>query len=341
VNATFIRQYRESKKVLENVNEPIKVGKRVNLTSENTNALERLKSELGNVESQLEEFEIVDQVNESQDQKPKEETLDSLFTSESGNRNIEFYDILYKRYAKEIKQGIEDNFTETLEDGTKEILSNDKRMEEFVDIIEQVDGVPYTKSEIGKLIIDGKILQSIIDGVPTITFNKTLESKFEIGGQKVYDTNSGKLFGIMLIENNDSDEDFTNLEYDKMNKKHEFVHVANQFLIPKLNIYEQNPIKKEILESFIDEFLAYGTNMHLARQLFSAEEICESMLYCDFDGSTGEGKKNLEIAGEWKKAIDKSIIDSSGLYRNKIKAYLIKHAKNFDTQISKPQFLTN
>jgi hypothetical protein len=66
INATFIRQYRESKKTLESVNEPIQAGKRINLTSENTKALERLKVDLGNVESQLAEFEIVDQVNATQ-----------------------------------------------------------------------------------------------------------------------------------------------------------------------------------------------------------------------------------------------------------------------------------
>jgi hypothetical protein len=76
-----------------------------------------------------------------------------------------------------------------------------------------------------------------------------------------------------------------------MAKKHEFVHVVNQFLLPKLNISEQDPIKKEMLEGFIDEFLAYGTNLLMVEHLFSAEEICESMLYCDFDESTSEGKK--------------------------------------------------
>jgi hypothetical protein len=164
INATFIRQYRESKEALENVNEPIKEGKRINLSSENTSALEKLKVELGNVEAQLAEFEISDKLTKNQEQSPKEETLDNLFSSESGNRNIEFYDILYKRYAKEIKQGIEDNFTVINPDGSKIVLTEKERMDSFLTKVAQNPDIPYTVDELNKLISENKVIVDFVEG---------------------------------------------------------------------------------------------------------------------------------------------------------------------------------
>jgi hypothetical protein len=133
-NPTFIKLYRELLLSLQSMDESTPKGKEVSIEFKTIPALEKLKVELENVESQLAEFEIVDQANETQEQKPKVETLDSLFTTESGNRNIEFYDILYKRYAKEIKQGIEDNFTERNNDGSEVVLTETERMSSFMDI---------------------------------------------------------------------------------------------------------------------------------------------------------------------------------------------------------------
>jgi hypothetical protein len=106
--------------------------------------------------------------------------------------------------------------------------------------------------------------------------------------------------------------------------------LSNMLLKEKYKLTESDPYKEQMLWSFIDEFMAYGTNLVFEEDSFSAEGICDTMFYRDWDTKTIEGLKLINNSKCWEKVMAKSVKDKSGLYRNKIKAYLLNHAKNFD-----------
>jgi hypothetical protein len=259
--------------------------------------------------------------------------LDSLFTTESGNRNIEFYDILYKRYAKEIKQGIEDNFTVIKPDGSKKVLTEKERMDNFLTKVSQNPDIPYTIEELNKLVDEKKVIVNFVEGVPNIKFDSRTLPEVDFGGELVGDFISNKFFGIIKVDyesNNTKSGKITIDEQSKNDYKHEWIHVSNMLLKEKYKLTESDPYKEQMLWSFIDEFMAYGTNLVFEEDTHSAQAICVKMLYRDWNPKTIEGLKLINISKSWETVMAKSVKDKSGLYRNKIKAYLINHAKNFD-----------
>jgi hypothetical protein len=153
------------------------------------------------------------------------------------------------------------------------------------------------------------------------------------GGELIGDFKSNKFFGIIKVDYESSNTKSGKISIEEQSKndyKHEWIHASNMILKEKYKLTESDPYKEQMLWSFIDEFMAYGTNLVFEKDSHSAQTICQSMFYRDWNPKTIEGLKLINISKSWEKAMAQSVKVTSGLYRNKIKAYLIKHAKNFD-----------
>jgi hypothetical protein len=340
--SAFIKRYRESQKFMDGLNETVLDGKEVTFESQQVKALEKLKDELGNIDALLAEFGVVENKdkivinsNETKVQTPKEDTLASLFSNKSRNKNDEFYRILYKRYSKVINKSIEENFSIANNNGELETMTNETKLNRFIKYITLNLIIKYNEKELSQIINDGKASIKFIDHIPVIIFKKGYKSG-DFGGcsvkinQVVLKNRYHKSIGGIIINKSQMhgiNEEIAN-NNDELVLKHEVVHVINFILKEKFKLTETDPFKLEALWSFIDEFLAHSTHPHDIR-ISTSEGVSRAMLY-EAQNNVYNDIQFSKVADQWKLQIDKCIEDHSGIYRNKIKAYLISQAKNFD-----------
>ena len=285
------------------------------------------------------EYEIVAEDNE----KSLEDLLDISSIEElfEGDER-DFYTVMLRRYSDEIQQGISADMgymDEDFDTGEQELVlyTQEERRKTLLSkalnegILKGKSGLEtYEIVDIySKAIDNGSIHESFISEIPVLFVDQAsfATSDFQDSGAvKLNDATEINLAGIVVFL--DGSEEFS-FDTKKEELQHEFVHVCNSILKEKFALEEANENKRALLWRFIDEMLAYGTNVrHLEEVVSSLHELDSYFFYVSEDDPNYDDV--AEISREWEGIIEKVLLsDERDSELQNIRAYIIKEAKQF------------